>query len=120
MTERLEAVRCDFDGCDSSMMFRVVLAVVDQLGADADIDLAVLESLDVPLEDCISALTPRGVEAASVRMGDESLTIEMWLVAVDDILDTAPLGDVTELVESFFDVTFADRPPHVRLTVSVG
>lgn len=120
MTDHAEVVRCDFDGCDSSMTFRVVLAVVDQLGADADIDLTILESLDLPLEDCIAALAPRGIETASVWMGDDVLTIEIQLQAVDDILDTAPLGDMTDVVEAFFDVTFANRPPHARLTVSVG
>ncbi|WP_040495053.1 hypothetical protein [Ilumatobacter nonamiensis] len=120
MAEPLEAVRCDFDGCESSMMFRVVLAVVDQLGAEADLDLAILESLDVPLEDCIAALSPRQIEEVTVRMDGEVLDVELRLQDAEGILDAAPLGEVTELVESFFDVTFAEQAPHVHLSASVG
>lgn len=120
MVENLEAVRCDFDACDTSMMLRVVMAVVDQLCADADTDLQMLESLDVPLEDAIDALSSRQIESATVALRDGSLVIEFGLRTGDHLMDTSLFGESSELVESFFDVRGSDDPPRVRLTAMFG
>jgi len=116
IVENLETVRCDFDRCDSSMIFRVLLAVVDQLCADIDTDLAMLESLDVPLAEAIDALHPRGVEEASVSASVERIVIDLRLRDGVGFLDTAPFGDAGEIVESFFDIDVFEVPPSVRLT----
>ncbi|MGA9277028.1 hypothetical protein [Ilumatobacter sp.] len=117
----MEDVRCDFDGCDSSMIFRVLLAVVDQLCADGDVDLAALESLDIPLEDCIDALHHRGVQAAVVTSRGNLLVIELRLETGAGLADDgASLGDVSEIVESFFDVTISKDPASVRLAARLG
>jgi hypothetical protein len=117
---RQDGVRCDFEGCATSMIFRVVLAVVDQLGAAADVDLVTLESLDVPLDECISALATHHVEAASVSLTGDRLVIDFWLSSMDEPLDPGFLGDGGELVESFFEVESSQDPPTVRLTAPVG
>lgn len=113
-------VRCDFDGCATSMIFRVVLAVVDQLGAAADVDLGTLESFDVPLDECISALATHQVEAAFVTLTGDRLVIDFRLRVADGALDSGFLGDGGEVVESFFEVESSQDPPNVRLTAPVG
>lgn len=120
MTENFGSVRCDFDECGTSMTFRIVLAVVDQLCADADTDFTLLESLDLPLEDSIEELAPRSIEAASVTLSDDVLTIEFDLRFGDGLMDTLPFGDSGEVVESFFAVHVSDDPPRVRLTATLG
>lgn len=120
MVENLEAVRCDFDACGTSMVFRVVMAVVDQLCADADTDLQILEALDVPLEDALDALAPRGIEFAAVALNDDVLVIDVGLSVGDHLMDTSLFGESSEMVESFFDVRGSDAPPRVRLTAMLG
>lgn len=115
-----EVVRCEFDRCSSSIVYRVVLAVVDQLGAEADADLARLEALDVPLEDSVVALSVREIESAAVTLRADRLVIDLHLRFGDGLMDTAPLGEVTEIVESFFDVETTDVPPRVRLSARLG
>lgn len=102
------------------MTLRVLLAVVDQLCADTDADLSLLESLAIPLEDSVDALTPREIDAASVTLHDDVLVVDFHLRRGDGLLDTAPFGETSEVVESFFDVHVSDDPPLVRLAVNLA
>lgn len=100
-------VRCRFDGCDAPTVARVVLAVVDQVAAAADADMAVLEALDYPLTDGIASLSECGIDTIEVRGSDGAVRIDVYVDRVPQDVVGA-LGDAQDAVETFFDVTFPE------------
>lgn len=110
---------CSFEDCSSSMIARVVTALVDQLCADADIDIALLDALDYPLGETLSALHRFGVAGATVTVSLDELYVEIELSnAVSDAVEF--LGTVDAVVGSFFDVMTADEAARVTLVGNLG
>lgn len=111
--------RCSFDGCSESIISRVVLALVDQLCADADVDIALLDALEFPLGETLSALHGYGVVAVDVRIAANDLQVEIQLATAVPEPD-AMLGDAAEAVRSFFDVRAAHDASHVSIVGTLG
>lgn len=112
--DRGRTVRCRFDGCDASIVSRVVMAAVDQLAATADADIALLDALDYPLGETLAALDPNGVNAVDVEVVDDRLQLAVHL-AQPPPESELPLGDAKGVIESFFDIEY----PIGRSTVSI-
>ena len=112
-------VRCSFDGCDASIVDRVVLALVDQMCAEVDIDIALLDALEFPLGECLVALHEFDVRSVTVRLDGQILHTEIELAhpLPDGGLQ---LGESTDVVESFFEVRPSSDTASVSLVGRLG
>jgi len=110
----LKPVRCRFDNCSSLTIARIVVAVVDQVAAEADADMALLEALDDPISVGFEALERTDIDTVEVSVVDDSLLIDIDITR--DIADIESVfGNATDDVDTFFDIVLV-RPDVVRLT----
>lgn len=108
-------VRCRFDNCDASTILEVTLAVVDQVGAAVDADIAVLEALDYPLSDGIEALFEHDIEMIEVSEVSGVVRVDVHVGRPPTDFRGA-FGDAQDAIETFFDVTF----PHTSVVRMAG
>ncbi len=110
---------CRFDRCSESIISRVVLALVDQLCADADIDITLLDALDYPLGETLAALHEFDVLGVTVGVSGGELHVDIELSrAVSNPFDL--LGDATASVASFFDIRSSADSSIVALVGDLG
>ena len=105
---------CTFSGCTESIIHRTVLATVDQLSAHADVSIALLEALDFPLEEILTAVVPFGIERVEMTVAEHRLSIAISLDAPIEAFDR-PLGGSSGVVASFFDVRVSDDARELTL-----
>ena len=119
MIEPSERVSCTFESCEPSVVERVVGAAVDQLCAENDIDIALLDALEHPLGESLSALAPFGIARVDIEVTSSTLRLDVHLES--DIADpVASLGDTAEVVLSFFDLKPLDRSREISLLGSLA
>ena len=94
---------CKFNRCSESIVGRVVMALVDQLCADADIDIALLDALEYPLGESVAALHRFEIRSATVHVESDELTVDIELAEPVPAVEVL-LGDAGVVVESFFEV----------------
>lgn len=96
------AALCSFESCEASVIEQVVLATVDQLCAQHDVDIALLDALEYPLGEGIAALAPFGIARVGVDIDGSDLRI---VVALDSEVTNliSALGDEADIVLCFFD-----------------
>ena len=112
------SVSCDFRNCDTSIVGRVLVATVDQLCADGDVAIDVLESIEFPLLEMVDALHEHVVSSVVVTFDGDRLGIRCRVDRpVVDAVDL--LGASDDVIGSFFDVAVPDDPYTVVLTGSL-
>lgn len=114
----LLTVHCRFNGCAPSIVTRIVMAAVDQLAAEVDVDIVLLDALDYPLGEIFDSLDSHGIERVDASIVDGRLSLVIWLeTRTDDVLASLDeFGDFSDIVDSFFDVAATTDPPRVELT----
>jgi len=98
------AVRFRFGDCDRSIVVRSVVTAADHLCGVADISIALLDALEVPLAESLLSLNEWGIEWVIVDVVDDHLTLEVGVrrPLPDDLAEI--FGDANEIVDSFFAI----------------
>lgn len=111
-------VSCGFRNCEPSIASRVVVAIVDQLCAESDVGLDVLESLEFPLHEVVGALTNHALSSVTVSVEADTLTVRLGVArSITD--EPHLLGDCDDVVRSFFAVEVSEDSSTVALTGSL-
>lgn len=112
-----DVVRFTFGTEDPSLVVRAVVAAIDQLCAQAEVDIALLESLELPIGETVVALVHRPIVAAGVGVADGRLAIDLEVASTaSEPWPDGFLGESGDLVASFFDITTSSAPPVLRLS----
>lgn len=108
--------RCEFTALGAAMVHRLTTALVDQLSAQVDVDIGILDAIEHPLAEAVEALSRCGdIQAVDVSLSRE-LHLMLDFSCSSELPDTsALLGDSGNLVSSFFDLT-TTGPGHLRLS----
>ena len=112
------SIRFAFEHCDPSLISRAVMAAVDQVAAEEDVDIALLEALDYPLGETFEALRSYGIESVDIAIGEGVIRLIVGLATpVSDVHHI--LGENIDVVSSFFEVTARPAPACVELSGSL-
>ncbi len=107
----------EFGECDEGLIARAVMAGIDQLCAEADTDIDVLDAVEFPIQETFAILCEYGVDAVEIGIdGTSQLSVEVRLRSIP----RRHLGDFNDVVEAFFDVVVETSPPRVALVGSVS
>lgn len=101
--------RCEFTALDAVTVYRLTTALIDQLSAQVDVDIDVLDALEFPLAEVVEALARwSAIEAVDVTLGDDTHLVVDFTCSGD--LPAAPvlLGESRHVVTSFFDLSESD------------
>lgn len=108
-----------FEQCDVSLISRAVMAAVDQVAAEEDVEIALLDALDYPLGETFEALRSYGIEAVDVEIGGGVIRLVVGLASpVPDVVWV--LGENFDVVSSFFEVTAKSEPACIELSGSLA
>lgn|GEM_PF-2470781 len=113
------SVAFTFGACDPSVVIRSVVAAVDHLCGDADVNIGLLDALEVPLAETLLALYPAGIIRTEVAIEDDTLVVGIWCRDALTVEPAELLGVERELVESFFVVEHTGESNSVALTGSL-
>lgn len=115
----LTSVGFVFERCDVSLVSRAVMAAVDQVVAEEDVEIALLEALDYPLGETFEALGSSGIETVDLAIGGGVIRVVVGLATpVSDV--GRVLGEHLDVVSSFFEVTAKSEPACVELSGSLA
>ena len=119
MTPTVEHASCSFESCEPSIVERVVVAAVDQLCAQSDIDIALLEALEHPLGESLAALS--AFEITRVDIEVDAMVLRVTVHVESDVPEPGvALGDAAVDVESFFEVRSIDDGRGLTLSGSLA
>ena len=96
-------VRFSFGSCEESIVFRAIMAAVDQLSATTDVDVSLLDALEVPLAESFAVLFPFGIDEVDVWVDAGRLGVRVGVRSDVGSDTTAVFGDADDLIRSFFD-----------------
>lgn len=113
------AVRFRFGNCNASIVVRTIVAAADHLCGAANISIALLDALEVPLAESLLALSDSSIESVVVEV-DEHLVLDVRVRRhlpedLSDIFDEAE-----EIIESFFVVERRSDARGVTFTGSLS
>lgn len=101
------------------MIERVVMAAVEQLCAHADVTVELLDALEYPLGETLSAVAELGVAGVDVEVDDGRLILAIRLRTILHEPLTA-LGESADLVTAFFEVGALDGSAGLSLAGTLG
>lgn len=113
------SVRFRFDDCDESIIVRTIVTAADHLCAAADISIALLDALEVPLSEGLSALHAAGIDVAVVGVSDDRLTLDINTRRALPSDTSEIFGPAFDIVGSFFDIDRDGNHHRIALTGSL-
>lgn len=114
------AVRFRFGECDAVIVVRTILTAADHLCAGANISIALLDALEVPLTESLESLNGSSVESATVDVVDGELRLEIGVRRPLPEGITDLFGDAAEIVDAFFSVDRSSDAHRVSLVGSLA
>jgi len=108
-----------FGSCEKSIVSRSVMAAVDQLCAATDVPVSLLDALEVPLSESLSALYPLGIHDAKVWVADGRLSVRIGVATASGDTSIDMFGEADALIRSFFDEIERPSDTCIELTASL-
>ena len=118
--DRDAAVRFRFGDCDALIVVRTILTAADHLCAGANISIALLDALEVPLTESLVSLNSSSVASAVVDVVDDELRLEIGVRQPLPEDSTDLFGDAAEIIDAFFSVDRGSDGHRVSLVGSLS